>query len=237
MPRLKKKKRPTIVETFVGCGGSHIGFDREGFETVFVNDIWDTALETLKTNHPNLNEKQIICEDVNELCKRDLLKEYNIKENELDVLIGGVVCKGFSLAGVRNPYDLRNYLYISQLKLVEQLRPKISIIENVPGMKNMKILCRNNYAPSSEKLNFTISDSIEDICSEINTVIENHKKNRGSIIAVNKKISEEETPELTEIRDKLLEEKQTLEEKRKELLQQADDDDNRKKKRTRNNFI
>jgi DNA (cytosine-5)-methyltransferase 1 len=217
MPRLKKKKRPTIVETFVGCGGSHIGFDREGFETVFVNDIWDTALETLKTNHPDLNEKQIICEDINELCKRDLLKEYNIKENELDVLIGGVVCKGFSLAGVRNPYDIRNYLYISQLKLVEQLRPKISIIENVPGMKNMKILCRNNYAPSSEKLNFTISDSIEDICSEINTVIENHKKNRGSIIAVNKKISEKETPELTETRDKLLEEKKTLEEKRKEL--------------------
>ena len=46
--------------------------------------------------------------------------------------MGGVVCKGFSLAGVRNPFDQRNYLYVSQLQLVEQLKPKISIIENVP---------------------------------------------------------------------------------------------------------
>ena len=110
-----------------------------GFQTIFVNDVWDTSLETLKKNNPKLNNKQIICEDINELCKRDLLKEYSFNKSDLDVLIGGVVCKGFSLAGVRNPYDFRNYLYISQLKLVEQFMPKVSIIENVPGMKTMKI--------------------------------------------------------------------------------------------------
>ena len=100
------------METFVGCGGSHIGFDRENFDTVFVNDIWDTALKTLKQNNPKLNDEQVICEDINTLCEKDLLKQYNMKPKELDVLIGGVVCKGFSLAGVRNPYDDRNYLYI-----------------------------------------------------------------------------------------------------------------------------
>jgi DNA (cytosine-5)-methyltransferase 1 len=211
------KPKYTIVETFVGCGGSHIGFDKEGFETVFVNDIWDVALKTLKQNNPMLTDKQIICEDINTLCERNLLEEYNIEKSSLDVLIGGVVCKGFSLAGVRNPYDLRNYLYIAQLKLVEQFRPKISIIENVPGMKNMKILCRNKIAPCSKKLEFTISDSIEEICKEINIVIDNHKKNRGNIIAINKKISDKETPELLETKKILLIEKNTLEIARKQL--------------------
>jgi DNA (cytosine-5)-methyltransferase 1 len=208
-------KKYTIVETFVGCGGSHIGFDRNNFETVFVNDIWNTSLITLKKNNVNLNENQIICKDINELCKSNLLEEYNIKKGNLDLLIGGVVCKGFSLAGVRNPYDDRNYLYISQIKLVEQFRPKVSIIENVPGMKNMRILCRNNIAPYSKKLKFNISESVEDICKQINTVIENHKINRGKIIAINKKISKEETAELLEIKQKLLEEKEELDSLRK----------------------
>ena len=215
-----KKQQFTIVETFVGCGGSHIGFEKSGFETVFVNDIWRTALDTLQANNPQLTDNKIICQDINELCERNLLDEYNIKESELDVLIGGVVCKGFSLAGVRNPYDLRNYLYISQLKLVEQFRPKVSIIENVPGMLNMKILCRNNKAPFSEKLKFTISESIEDICSQVNLVIETYKKNRGNIIAINKKINTQETPELIQQRHELLKEKNELDTKRKELESQ-----------------
>lgn len=206
-----------IIETFVGCGGSYIGFERECFETVFVNDIWSTALETLKLNNKNLKDKQVICEDINTLCKKDLLKEYKMKKYDLDLLIGGVVCKGFSMAGVRNPYDIRNYLYISQLKLVEQFRPRVSIIENVPGMENMKILCRNNIAPCSSKMNFVINDSIETICEEINDNIEKQKKNRGCIIAINKKIEENNTEENNNIKNNLLNEKLILDENRKNL--------------------
>ena len=208
----------TIVETFVGCGGSHIGFARQNFNTIFVNDCWDEALETLSNNNPNLQKKQIICEDINDLCKKDLLTQYNIKAGELSVLIGGVVCKGFSLAGVRNPYDDRNYLYISQLKLVEQFRPKISIIENVPGMQNMKILCKNNYAPTSNKIKFNVTESIENICSTINNVIEDSKKNIGSIIALNKEISKgTNVEELSAKKDGLIEKKNKLDEERKNL--------------------
>lgn len=207
----------TIVETFVGCGGSHIGFERENFKTVFVNDIWDKSLKTLQYNNTKLTDEQIICEDINTLCEKDLLTQYNIKKNDLDVLIGGVVCKGFSLAGVRNPYDERNYLYISQLKLVEQFRPKISIIENVPGMKTMKILCKNNIAPTSNKLKFSISESIENICKDIDNNIQKHKKNRGAIIAINKKINTESSESLIETKEILLGEKKELETQRKIL--------------------
>ena len=210
----------TIVETFVGAGGSHLGFKHNGFKPIFVNDNWKESLDTLKLNNPELGEKQVVLEDINEIVKRDLCAEYSVKQGDLSVLIGGVVCKGFSLAGVRNPYDERNYLYISQLKLVEQFRPKISIIENVPGMKNMKILTKKNIAPVSKKLYIDFEESIEQLCEEIDDVIIKHKNNRGQIIAVNKKIGTEgegNNAELTDKKNKLEEEKTALEEKRKEL--------------------
>ena len=105
----------TIVETFVGAGGSHLGFKNNNFNVVFVNDNWKESLDTLKLNNSELQDKQVICDDITTIAKKDLLSEYNMKAGDLSVLIGGVVCKGFSLAGVRNPYDERNYLYISQL--------------------------------------------------------------------------------------------------------------------------
>lgn len=211
----KEQSKYSIIETFVGCGGSHIGFHRHNFKTIFANDIWDTSLKTLKENN-DINDDQIVCEDINTLCTRNLLDEYNIKKYELNVLIGGVVCKGFSLAGVRNPYDIRNYLYISQLKLVKQFMPMVSIIENVPGMKNMKILARNNIAPYSNKLQFTISDSITELCKEIDQIIEQHKSNRGKIIAINKKLNINNTPGLIEIKEELLDQKNKLDSMRNE---------------------
>ena len=92
--------------------------------------------------------------------------------------MGGVVCKGFSLAGVRNPFDQRNYLYVSQLQLVEQLKPKISIIENVPGMRTMKILAKSNLGPVSQKFNIELNDNVENLCKEIDqTIIQLNNKN------------------------------------------------------------
>lgn len=212
LKKLSNVKTHTIIETFVGAGGSHLGFKKSGFQTIFVNDFWKESLETLKLNNPEL-EGKIVCEDIIELAKKDLCFEYNIKQGDLSVLIGGVVCKGFSLAGVRNPYDERNYLYIQQLKLVEKLKPMISIIENVPGMKNMKILSKKGIAPIS-KLYKHFEESIEELCKEIDEVIIKHKNNRGQIIAVNKGCEGNKT--------QLEKEKYELEERRKNLEKDLD---------------
>jgi DNA (cytosine-5)-methyltransferase 1 len=213
-------KEYTIVETFVGCGGSHLGFKKNNFKPIFVNDIWKTSLDTLSNNNNELGEEQLICKDINKLCQENLLEKYNIDSKSLTLLIGGVVCKGFSLAGVRNPYDERNYLYISQLKLVEQFMPKISIIENVPGMENMKILHKNNYAPVSKKMQLNnLSEEVIKLCSEIDNIIINHKSNRGQIIAINKKLSNEKSEEekliIQNEKNKLEEEKNKLDNSRK----------------------
>lgn len=159
----------TVGETFVGCGGSHEGFKRAGFESVFANDIWADSLKTLKQNNADC-DLNIVHDDINNITVSSL----NLKK-ELDVLIGGVVCKGFSLAGVRNPCDPRNYLYLQQLRLVDELKPKISIIENVPGMISMNIL------------NKTQEDEIICLTKKMDIVCEEHKKVRANIINLNKK--------------------------------------------------
>lgn len=188
----------TVAETFVGCGGSHFGFKKAGFKSVFVNDIWVDALKTLKHNDPDIDENIILLDDIKKI-HPSYLDEKKINYHNLDVLIGGVVCKGFSLAGIRNPYDERNYLYLQQLRLVDFLRPKISIIENVPAMLNMKILKRDE-------------PSIHSICQELNEICESHKKLRGKLInMIKKKYDNEECLSVKEELNSLTEKRSSIE--------------------------
>jgi len=131
-------KKIKFAETFVGCGGSHVGFKNLGFQDIFVNDNNSIFLESLKINNLDSNLR-IFNSPIEQLSEKNILRLSDLQKGELDLLFGGVVCKGFSLAGVRNPNDKRNTLYLEQLKLTKKLKPKFSIIENVPGMDNLKI--------------------------------------------------------------------------------------------------
>lgn len=137
----QRNKKFTIVETFVGCGGAHLGFQQNGFESLLVNDIDKDMISTLLKNDCITENIAYTC-PIDKLTNEIILNQ--IKKRNVDVLFGGIVCKGFSLAGVRNPFDSRNYLYKEQLRIVELLKPKVSIIENVVGFKNMNLYRENN---------------------------------------------------------------------------------------------
>lgn len=131
----------TLFETFVGAGGSHLGFKNNGFISKYVNDFNKDAMDTLIKNNPEINQTAWV--DISSIVERnpnDILKKTNMSPKELDVLFGGIVCKGFSLAGERSPNDERNYFYRKQLELVKVIQPKISIIENVPGIQTAEVL-------------------------------------------------------------------------------------------------
>lgn len=143
----------TIYETFVGAGGSHIGFKQNGFISKYVNDFCHEAIETLLLNNPEIAETAFVDEtsivDVN---PDEILKKTNMKKGELDVLFGGIVCKGFSLAGERSPNDERNYFYRKQLDIVKSVMPKISIIENVPGIQTAEVLSLKTPPELSQRI-------------------------------------------------------------------------------------
>ena len=129
-----KTNELTIVETFVGAGGAHIGFKNAGYKSLLVNDIDKNTIDTLLLNRVVSKHQCLLC-PIEDITQETLLSK--IENKKVDVLFGGIVCKGFSLAGVRNPFDPRNYLYKHQLRLVNILKPKVSVIENVTALKNM----------------------------------------------------------------------------------------------------
>ena len=90
---MKNKK---CIELFAGAGGLALGLEQAGFEEVALIEIDKTACETLKLNRPKWN---VLNEDIVEVSKRDLLKEFNLKEGELDLISGGYPCQSFSYAG------------------------------------------------------------------------------------------------------------------------------------------
>jgi DNA (cytosine-5)-methyltransferase 1 len=131
-----EENKLTIVETFVGAGGAHLGFKKAGFTSLLVNDVDKDTINTLLTNNIINPDQHLLC-PIEEITEE--LLESKLGNRKVDVLFGGIVCKGFSLAGVRNPFDPRNYLYKHQLRLVNILKPKVSIIENVTAIKNMML--------------------------------------------------------------------------------------------------
>ena len=189
----------TILETFVGAGGSHLGFKKAGFKSVFVNDIDSNFLKTLCYNNPETEKTAIINnDDILNLNGYQILKDTKLKEGELDVMFGGIVCKGFSLAGERSPNDPRNYFYRKQLELVKILKPKISIIENVPGIINAMIL------------RYDISDELKNKVDILWKKLENYKGQKAYYRKADKitKEFEDVGKSLREEKDKLIQELQ-----------------------------
>lgn len=130
-----------VVEFFVGAGGSHLGFIQNNFNTLYVNDFDSNALETFEFNNKTELKNTII--DNTDIAMINPTELKNTIKQEVDVMFGGIVCKGFSLAGERSPNDKRNFFYKFYLDIVGELKPKISIIENVKGMLNAEILNQN----------------------------------------------------------------------------------------------
>lgn len=125
-------KKYNAIDLFCGAGGLSRGFLDSGFEIICGVDFDDFALKTFEQNHGKAKALKL------DLFNLDNIKEIEnlLKENKkkLDVLIGGPPCQGFSLAGKREEDDDRNILYRAMVKTAEILRPKIVVLENVPGM-------------------------------------------------------------------------------------------------------
>lgn len=140
------------VDLFAGCGGLSLGMERAGFElslaveksdmaarTFFHNFIEDANDEPSWIRYCNLDvaeqlKKKVVVKELSSVLEdTEALKIIN--ESEIDVVVGGPPCQGFSLAGKRNPNDLRNKLPWEFLQFVSETQPKAVVIENVVGMK------------------------------------------------------------------------------------------------------
>jgi DNA (cytosine-5)-methyltransferase 1 len=115
----------TFIEVCAGGGGLSTGLIKSGFVPVLLNDNNSDCCKTLKHNHPNVN---IICESMDKI-------DYSQYINKIDLLTGGVPCQSFSQAGLRKGLeDPRGDLIIKFIDIMNLIKPKIFMIENVKGL-------------------------------------------------------------------------------------------------------
>ena len=124
------KHKLNVLDLFCGAGGLSYGFERAGFNVVLGIDNDAKALETFEANH---NGSKSICGDITQIGYEKDIRPL-IGDKQIDVIIGGPPCQGFSLSGPRNFDDPRNKLYLSYIRLVDEIRPRAFVIENVPGL-------------------------------------------------------------------------------------------------------
>ena len=129
--REKKTSKPTVADFFAGAGGMSLGFTYAGFKVSFANDFEEVCINTYRYNHPEIPEQNILKADIRDIVHH--IDEYI--SQDIDVVIGGPPCQGFSSANQQRIIDdPRNDLYKYFLKAVEILAPKFVVMENVRGM-------------------------------------------------------------------------------------------------------
>lgn len=112
------------VSLFAGAGGMDVGFEAAGVTVAKANEIAPFACETYRANHP---DTLLLQGDVNEFVD-------SFKEGDGDIVFGGPPCQGFSVAGKMNPEDERSQLIWSFLNVVEKVKPRVFVMENVKAL-------------------------------------------------------------------------------------------------------
>lgn len=131
--RLQLDAQPKVIDLYAGAGGLSLGASRAGFTVSAAVEFDQFAIESHRNNFPLVTH---LDNDVAQLSGNDLLKRAGLKKGELDGLIGGPPCQGFSTMGKRQLDDTRNDLFGHFMRLVDETRPAFFLAENVPGILN-----------------------------------------------------------------------------------------------------
>lgn len=140
-----RRTRPIAVDLFAGAGGMSLGFEQAGYDVVAAVEYDPVHAATHAFNFPQC---EVLCRDASKLSANDVLgaAERGFKRlhpgvpwpGQLDALIGGPPCQGFSAGGKREQGDERNDLLLHFVRLVEEIKPKTFCLENVAGLLEAK---------------------------------------------------------------------------------------------------
>jgi len=119
------------LDLFAGAGGLGLGLRNAGFHVVAANEYEQVFSESYALNHP---ETKVVCGDIlNSSVRKDIYRA----AKGVDLVAGGPPCQGFSTVGSKSESDPRNRLFNAFLEVVEDLRPRAVLFENVSGFRRM----------------------------------------------------------------------------------------------------
>lgn len=127
----KTTPRPIGIDLFAGAGGLSLGFEQAGFDVAAAVEIDPVHCAVHEYNFPNC---KTICASVTDLSGSEIRRLAGLGDKEIDVVFGGAPCQGFSMIGKRALDDPRNQLVFHYVRIVEELKPKYCVFENVKGL-------------------------------------------------------------------------------------------------------
>jgi DNA (cytosine-5)-methyltransferase 1 len=135
---LELPKNQNFIDLFCGAGGISCGLELAGWNCILGVDSDSKAMKTFALNHPKAKtfSKSITKLDQDEL-------EKLIGDTPIHLLAGGPPCQGFSTFGEGNPDDEKNFLFKEYCRILNIIRPKFILFENVTGLvakKNEKVI-------------------------------------------------------------------------------------------------
>lgn len=125
-----KDEKPTAVNLFCGSGALTLGLKRAGFKVVAGVELSHEISKTYKANHQDV---KLLIKDVRETTGKEIFELTGLEE--IDLVAGCPPCQGFcQLTEKYKRKDSRNDLVLEMGRLIAEIKPKIVMMENVPGI-------------------------------------------------------------------------------------------------------
>ncbi len=128
-------KKPTAISLFTGCGGCSLGVKQAGIKVLAATDLDTNCAATYQRNFP---EVPFLRKDIRKITAVNLLNFAGTSGKDVDIVVGGPPCQGFTSAGSKNWDDPRNSLVKSFVEFVTTTKPTWFVMENVEGFLTSK---------------------------------------------------------------------------------------------------
>ncbi|MGH7771427.1 MAG: DNA cytosine methyltransferase [Candidatus Binatia bacterium] len=153
MPR---DSRLTAVDLFCGAGGLTLGLKRAGFDVVAAVEVDPEIAKTYKANHP---KTRLLIKDIRYVTGQEILASAGLKGT--DLVAGCPPCQGFSsLTSKYKKKDPRNGLLLEMARVIEEVQPRMVMLENVPGLADRGKRILNSFVLKLKSLGYRVTKDV-----------------------------------------------------------------------------
>jgi len=167
--QLRSQGVPLAADLFSGAGGMSLGLQEAGFQVVLGVDHYGFAVQTHRHHFAGMSSEADLADPatIKRVAKI-------IKENDIDLIVGGPPCQPFSragrsmirhrvLTGASDPYDERRDLWRSFVEVIKRSRPRAVIMENVPDMAlDREMFILRSMTEELERISYSVSARVID---------------------------------------------------------------------------